>query len=133
MRNLALSAALLGLMALPAFAADPLVGTWKTAPDDNGNFGYIQIAPCGDRFCGTLIKSFDSKGKPKKTDNIGKKIIWDMKAEGGGKYDGGKIWAPDRDKTYASKLDLKGDKLAVSGCVLGGLICRNGGNWTRLK
>lgn len=133
MRNLALSATLLGLLALPAYAADPLVGTWQTKPDDNGNFGYVQVTPCGARFCGTLIKSFDGKGKPTKSDNIGKKLIWDMKAEGGGKYDDGKIWAPDRDKTYDSKLQLTGDKLAVSGCILGGFICRNGGTWTRVK
>lgn len=133
MRKLTLSAALLGLMAAPAFAADPLVGTWQTKADDNGNFGYVQIAPCGGKFCGTLIKSFDDKGKPMKSPNIGKKIIWDMVPMGGGKYGDGKIWAPDRDKTYDSKLQLGGDTLAVSGCVLGGLICRNGGTWTRVK
>ena len=55
-----------------------------------------------------------------------------MAAKGGGAYGGGKVWAPDRDKTYNSKMQLSGDSLAVSGCVLGGIICR-ASDWTRVK
>ncbi|NBO21130.1 MAG: DUF2147 domain-containing protein, partial [Rhodobacteraceae bacterium] len=114
-----------------AYAADPIEGTWKTKPDDNGNFGHILVAPCGDKFCGTLIKSFDSTGAEKASEHIGKQIIWDMVAEGNGYYDQGKVWSPDRDKTYDSNLTLTGDGLAVKGCVL--FICRDGGTWTRVK
>ena len=53
-----------------------------------------------------------------------------MAADGGGKYSGGKIWAPDRDKTYRSKMELSGDRLKVSGCV--GPICR-GQTWARVN
>jgi uncharacterized protein (DUF2147 family) len=130
MKTYLLSAALI-LSAGMAFAADAVEGTWKTTPDDNGNFGHIQIKPCGDAFCGTLVKSFGSDGKEMKSDNVGKRIIWDMKAKGGGAYGDGKIWSPDRDKTYNSKMTLTGDTLAVKGCVL--MICRDGGKWTKLK
>ena len=51
------------------------------------------------------MKSFDGSGKSIESDSIGKRIIWNMKAKGDGKYGGGKIWSPDRDKTYASKLE----------------------------
>ena len=54
-----------------------------------------------------------------------------MKSKGNGKYGGGKIWAPDRDKTYSSKLVLSGDQLQVKGCIL--IICRDGGTWQRVK
>jgi len=54
-----------------------------------------------------------------------------MVNKGKGKYSGGKIWSPDRDKTYDSKLELHGDQLKVSGCVL--FLCRDGGTWTRVK
>ena len=50
-----------------------------------------------------------------------------MKIRGNGRYRGGKIWAPDRDKTYKSKMLLDGDVLSVSGCVL--VICRDQ-TWT---
>ena len=117
-------------LATPALA-DPIYGTWKTIPDDNGNYGYIQVAACGAKICGTLVKSFDSSGQAVESKNDGRNIIWDMEAEGGGKYGGGKVWSPDRDKTYNSKLELSGDQLKVSGCVLG--ICRDGGTWTRVN
>lgn len=120
------------ILAAGAAAADPVEGTWKTKPDDNGNFGHVEIAPCGDKFCGTLVKSFDSSGAEMASDNIGKKIVWDMVAKGGGAYADGKVWAPDRDKTYNSKMQLSGDTLSVSGCVLGGIICRASA-WTRVK
>lgn len=124
-------AAALVFGATAAFAADPVEGIWKTKPDDNGNFGHIQVKPCGPAFCGTLIKSFDKAGKPLKSDNVGKRIIWDMVAKGNGAYGDGKVWSPDRDKTYNSKMQLSGNGLAVKGCVLG--ICRDGGTWTKVK
>ena len=55
-----------------------------------------------------------------------------MVPSGGGTYSGGSVWAPDRDKTYRGKMQLSGDDLAVSGCVLGGLICR-ASDWRRVK
>jgi uncharacterized protein (DUF2147 family) len=116
-----------------AFAAlaDPVEGLWKTKPDDNGNFGHVQIAPCGPAFCGVLTQAFTADGSVRSSANIGRQIVWDMAAEGAGAYAGGKIWSPDRDKTYSGKMQLDGDGLAVSGCVLG--ICRDGGTWTRVK
>ncbi|MFC3180644.1 DUF2147 domain-containing protein [Cypionkella sinensis] len=114
-----------------AALADPVEGVWKTKPDDNGNFGYVQIKPCGAMFCGTLIKAFGADGKEKASENIGKKIVWDMVAYPDGLYDDGQIWSPDRDKTYNSDMTLSGNKLSVRGCVIG--ICRDGGTWTRVK
>lgn len=111
--------------------ADPVEGIWKTKADDNGNFGYVQIKPCGAAFCGTLIKAFGADGKEKASDNIGKRIVWDMVAYADGLYDDGQIWSPDRDKTYNSDMTLSGNKLSVRGCVIG--ICRDGGTWTRVK
>ncbi len=54
-----------------------------------------------------------------------------MVAQGDGAYGDGKIWSPDRDKTYNSKMQLSGDALQVSGCVFG--ICRDGGTWQRVN
>lgn len=113
-----------------AAAADPIEGRWQTAPDDNGNFGFVDVAACGAAFCGTLVAAFDGTGTQVETPNIGRQIIWDTVANGDGTYEG-RIYAPDRDKEYASSLELAGDQLAVSGCVLG--ICRSGGTWVRVN
>ena len=115
-----------------AALADPVLGVWQTTPDDNGNFGHINVEECDGEICGTLVKSFNSTGASYESDNIGKKIIWAMKNTGGGKYGGGKIWSPDRDKVYSSKMVLEGNnQLKISGCVL--ILCRDGGTWTRIE
>ena len=111
--------------------ADPIYGVWKTPNDDNGKSGHIEISACDDRVCGVLVKSFDENGKAYDSKNIGKTIIWDMQSKGNGKYSGGKLWSPDRDKVYKSKLKLSGNALKVSGCIL--VICRDGGTWNRVK
>jgi uncharacterized protein (DUF2147 family) len=111
--------------------ADPVEGTWKTKPDDNGNFGHVKIAACGAAFCGKLVKAFDGSGAEIDSPNVGKAIVWDMVAYPDGLYDDGQIWSPDRDKTYNSDMQLNGNTLSVRGCVLG--ICRDGGTWTRVN
>ena len=123
-------AAVLVIMGAGGAMAEPLLGTWRTAPDDNGNTGLIEVAPCGAQICGTLVKSFDGAGKELSSPNNGKMIISETVASGGGAYKG-KVWSPDRDKTYNSRLELAGDTLKVSRCVLG--ICRDGGSWSRVK
>lgn len=130
MKHTLMAAAMLSLGAT-VVAADPIYGTWKTIPDDNGNYGLIEVAACGAKICGTLAKSFTPEGSELASPNNGKQIIWDMVSKGDGAYSGGKVWSPDRDKTYNGKLALSGDSLEVSGCVLG--ICRNGGTWSRVK
>ena len=130
MKKLALIAAC--VFAAGSAFADPVEGLWKTKPDDNGKYGYVLIGPCAEKLCGVLTQAFDSAGNEVDSPNIGKQIVWDMVANGDGSYGGGKVWAPDRDKTYKSKMTLSGDALAVSGCVLGGMICR-ASDWSRVK
>ncbi|MFP7673641.1 DUF2147 domain-containing protein [Marivita sp. S0852] len=118
------------VLAATAALADPVVGTWKTQPGDDGNFGLVTISTCGTEICGVLGQGYDASGAKIASPHIGRQMIWAMKPQGGGAYKGGKIWAPDRDKTYNSKMTLKGNQLTVEGCVLG--ICR-GQTWTRVK
>ncbi|MBY6046561.1 DUF2147 domain-containing protein [Vannielia litorea] len=129
MRKIAMMAAAL-LVAAPAWAADPLEGLWRTAKDDNGNSGLVQVKPCGGGLCGTLIKAYGPGGKEIKSENVGRQIISQTQPSGGGQYKG-KVYSPDRGKTYNSKLVLSGSTLKVSGCVLG--ICRDGGTWKKVK
>lgn len=113
-----------------AVSADPLEGAWRTAQDDNGNSGLVQIAPCGQSLCGTLVEAYGPNGNRIQSENVGRQIIWNTTPRGGGEYRG-RIYSPDRGKEYASKLMLNGNSLSVSGCVLG--ICRSGGTWSRVR
>ena len=79
-----LTAAVASFLMLGAAHAEPLLGTWQTAKDDNGNFGHIEVAPCGDALCGTLIKSFDSAGSVIPSDHTGSNIISATKPLGDG-------------------------------------------------
>lgn len=110
-----------------AMAADPVFGNWKSEPGDDGAYIHVNISACGDKICGKITKVI---GKENATSQ-GKSIIKGMNADGAGKYSGGTIWAPDKDKTYKSKMSLNGNKLSVSGCIAGGLLCRSQ-TWTRL-
>ena len=114
-----------------AAVADPAAGVWQTAPDDNGSFGHVEVTACGAALCGTLVRAFDAAGKEIASPNVGRQIVWDMAPRGGGEYAGGKVYSPDRDKTYNGRLTLTERGLAVEGCVLG--ICRDGGTWRRVN
>ncbi len=132
MKKLIISAVFALGFAGPALA-DAVSGTWKTAEGEEGGYLHVAIAPCGAAVCGTIKAAYDKAGSLSSGyEHLGKKIIWDMNVDGGGSYSGGKIWAPDSDKTYSSKMSLSGKTLTVKGCVAGGLICR-GQDWKRVK
>lgn len=126
----AFAAALALAAAAPALAADPLVGLWRTNQYSNGDSGIINIEPCGPQLCGTLVRTFKPTGQEFASKNLGRQIISETTASGNGTYKG-KIYAPGRDETFSSKLELSGDTLDVYGCALG--VCRNGGTWTRVE
>jgi uncharacterized protein (DUF2147 family) len=125
MQKTLLAIATLALSAGMALA-DPVLGVWKTQVDD-GAYAHVKIADCGGAICGTIVRTFNSGGEYKSA-NLGKKLVWDMKSSGGGKYAGGKIWQPSTDKVFKSKMNLSGNTLKVSGCV--GPICKKQ-TWSR--
>jgi uncharacterized protein (DUF2147 family) len=128
MRRIVLAIAF-GLTAGTALA-DPAEGVWQTAPDDNGNFGHVQVTTCGTAVCGTLVRAYDAGGQEIASPNVGRRIVWDMEPRGDGQYAGGKVYSPDRERTYNGRLTLTPRGLAVEGCVMG--ICRDGGTWARV-
>ena len=129
MKHWILGAALSAVAGLAA--ADPAAGTWKTEPGETGGYLHVKIAPCGDALCGTIDKAFEASGTAAGDyEHAGKRMLWDMVADGNGGYSGGQIWAPDADKTYKSKMQLSGDSLTVKGCVA--IICR-GQTWSRVE
>ena len=116
------------LIAGPALA-DPLEGTWQTEVDD-GAYAYVEIGPCGDKFCGIIARTFNADGEYS-SPNLGKTLVIDMEPRGGGEYRGN-VWRPSNDKIYIGKITLKGDSLFLRGCVAGGLLCSKQ-TWARVK
>ena len=127
MKRVVMALALSVGMAAPAFA-DAVEGVWKTQVDD-GAYAHVTISPCGGKLCGAISRTFNASGEYK-SENIGKKLVWDMQPNGGGKYSGGKIWQPSTGKVFKSKMTLSGSSLKVEGCVA--VFCKKQ-TWSRVK
>jgi len=64
------------------------------------------MAPCGPATCGVIKRTFNATGGYK-SPNLGKKLVIDMQAQGGGKH-AGQVWRPSNDKLYTGRIDLAG-------------------------
>jgi len=138
-------ATLLGISLLVAgfaAAAQTPEGRWKTIDDATGKVkSIVEITRGRDgTLQGRVVEVLQSdkgpdpacdacgganKGKPIK----GMTILWDIQAEGGGEYAGGRILDPSKGKTYKAKLEMLGDdRLGVSGCIA--FFCRQQ-EWVR--
>ena len=96
-------------------------GVWQTKKDDNGNFGHVEIKPCGAgvlRHADHGLRWTGAKRSIARTSARRSSGTWWPMRDG--LYDDGKIYSPDRDKTYNGDMTLAGDSLKVRGCVLGG-------------
>ncbi|QJF50742.1 DUF2147 domain-containing protein [Roseobacter ponti] len=128
MKRVTIFAALVAVTA-GGVAADPLEGTWQTEPDE-GAYAHVMIEPCGDNFCGKIARTFKD-GAEYQSPNLGKALVIDMAPEGDGNYRG-QVWRPSNDRIYLGKIALNGDRMKLSGCVAGGLICSKQ-TWARIQ
>ena len=128
------------LIVAVTFAAAPVMaiaggadGVWKTQRSDAGAYLEVTIGPCASdpaKTCGKISKAFTKQGVDPKYENLGKLMVKDMKSDDGMSYSGGTIWDPEDNKTYSSKMHLKGEDLDVEGCVT--IFC-SGQHWKRVK
>ena len=111
MKRLVLALVALGLAGLSAEAAEPVVGSWKTA---NGETA--KIASCGGAYCITLA-----------TGKFSGRRIGKMSGSEGS-YSG-EITDPNADKTYAGTATVTGSSLKLTGCALK-IFCKTQ-TWSR--
>ena len=98
-------------LASMAFAADPLANTtWQTF-DEGQPKGVIKITESNGVLTGKLISTVSEKGQK----HVGMTIISGLKADGNGKYSGGKITDPEKNKTYKLTANLNGSNLDLKG------------------
>lgn len=111
-RILILAASMTMATAAAGFAAEPIVGNWKTASGETA-----AIASCGSSYCITL-----------KTGKHAGKRIGSM--SGSGNDYSGEITDPANDKTYSGNASISGASLKMQGCVLK-VLCKSQ-TWTRM-
>jgi uncharacterized protein (DUF2147 family) len=99
-------------MPLPAFAAEPIEGTWLRPSTGT----LVNFAPCGGGFCGT-VQNGEFRGQ-----SIGT-------MSGSGANYTGSITDLAEDKTYRGKAAVNGNSMKLEGCVLA-VLCR-GETWAR--
>ncbi len=87
--------------------ADPIEGNWKTQSGETASIA-------GSSSFSITLKTGKHAGK----------TIGSLKAAGDNKY-AGSITDPATDKTYSGKATISGATMKMSGCVLGGLICKS--------
>src|SRR3954471_4469281 len=126
MKSVVLLAAM--LIAAPAHAAAPVTGAWLTDDRD----GIVEIAPCGDKICGRLVKSLvPIKGPPFDRYNpdpalrnrpiIGLPVLLALVQDD--QVWRGQIYDPRRGRHYKATVErIAADKLKVRGCI--SIICR---------
>jgi len=118
-----------GIFVASAAMADEIEGVWQTEPDD-GAFAMVEIAPCGDAYCGHIRRTFTSDGEYQ-SENIGKMLVIDMVPVGEGAYEG-QVWRPSNDKIYIGKINIDGSEMKLRGCIAGGLLCSSQ-RWVKLS
>lgn len=127
MRALVILLCLLWL-ALPV-GAEPVLGTWASPPDGKGQVGHVVMRPCGAALCGVLARAFDRAGQPVITAHVGRTILRDVAADGGGRYHG-RAFVPVLGRSVEARLNLSGNTLVVRGCA--GAICK-AQRWQRVE
>lgn len=134
------TAVLAALLAVPASAGSAQglpTGRWQTIDDGTGKAkSVVEIYRTTDgSYAGKVVEILDThngidpacdkcRGSNRNKPIKGMVILWGLKADGAGKWNGGTVLDPENGRTYRSKIELLagGAKLGMSGCIA--FICR---------
>lgn len=98
-------------LSVPAMAADPLANTtWQTY-DEGKPKAIVKIIESNGKLTGKIVSTTRKEGQK----FVGKTIISGLKADGSGKYSGGSITDPEKNKTYKLTATLNGKVLNLKG------------------
>ena len=120
------AAFLAALAGTGAAARAPLVdGVWS---NPKGSVE-VRTGACGDRLCGWVVyaspKAQADAQKAGAPPLVGTALLRDYRATGSDRWTG-QVYIPDRKSSYYSTIQLVDPQtLKVSGCILGGLICKS--------
>lgn len=90
--------------------ANELVGDWQTYEDGKPK-AVVQISESNGVYTGVIISGNTEKAKQ----FVGRTIITGLKANGNGRYSGGKITDPVSGQVYSLKATQTGDTLKMRG------------------
>ena len=135
--RLALALAI-ALAAVPAAAQRGVTGNWLTEDRE----AIIAVARCGSAICGRIARILVPTPEADQRDvNNPNPVLRNRPVEGlrvlsgftfdDGQYRHGQVYDPKTGRSYNARMRLNANgTLRVTGCVLGGIICRSE-TWTR--
>lgn len=117
----------MALAVAPAAAfsqADPPVGRWI---NPHGTVK-VETGHCSDRLCGWVVwasrQALDDAKDAGVAKLIGTELLRDYRATARGLWQG-EVYVPDMGRSFSSTITPVGnDRLKISGCILGGLLCK---------
>ncbi|QCI68962.1 DUF2147 domain-containing protein [Phreatobacter stygius] len=121
------------MLSAPALANDPR-GTWLSQSGETR----VRFADCGNQLCGTIVAA-SGQARDEKNENaalrsrnlVGIRMIT-MRANGANAWQGS-LYNFQDGKTYNGRMTMpSANSMSLSGCVLGGLICRSQ-TWSRVN
>ncbi|WP_447752338.1 DUF2147 domain-containing protein [Sphingopyxis fribergensis] len=94
----------------------------------------VRTHGCGPLLCGDIVwagpKAIADARDAGVTALVGTELLSNYRASGAGRWTG-QVYVPDQGRRFYSTIELKtSDSLRISGCILGGLICKHQ-EWTR--
>lgn len=94
----------------------------------------VRTRNCGQALCGAIVWAGPAAIADARdagvTSLVGTELLSGYRATGQGRWTG-KVYVPDEGRRFYSTIQLEGaDKLRISGCILGGLLCKHQ-EWTR--
>ena len=114
---------------LPQPAATP-IGVWQNPK------GTIRVRTrlCGNLLCGNIVwasaKAMADARDAGVNSLIGTELLSDYRHSGAGLWTG-QVYVPDQGRRFYSTIEQKGpNDIRISGCILGGLLCKRQ-DWTR--
>lgn len=109
----------------PPAVAQPLSGTWV---NPKGSVK-VKTGECGVNVCGWVVWANEQATADARAAGVDKLVgtllLRDYRQVGTDQWQG-RVYVPDMGGTYFSRMNrLDGDRLKISGCILGGWICKS--------
>ena len=120
-------------MSFAASAQAAIEGHWI---NPKGNV-VVRLAPCGDAYCGTVIKASRHAQESARNGGdphlIGTQILSGLHPTGDGTFKG-RVFDPKRNIRAPATIRLEGENaITVKGCAIAGMLLCKEQRWTRVS
>lgn len=104
----------------------PIYGVWL----DHHKAVKVETESCGRSLCGKVVWATPEAREEGIDPLVGLQVLSNYHQTASGAWEG-RVFVPDMKRKFFSRIEQAGpDRLKISGCILGGLLCKSQ-YWTR--